>query len=60
MFQVTEGKLPADCLFGYLPFSLMKVLRKIYSIDKFGIIFHLLKRQQSFSFQVIFLLLNNS
>ncbi|NMC00430.1 MAG: hypothetical protein GYA35_09145, partial [Thermoanaerobaculaceae bacterium] len=23
MFQVAEGKLPADCLAGYLPFSLM-------------------------------------
>ncbi|MFB3851836.1 MAG: hypothetical protein ACE14Q_07945 [Acidobacteriota bacterium] len=37
MFQVDEGKLPADCLVGYLPFSLIKVVRKFYSIDKFGI-----------------------
>ncbi|MFB3850992.1 MAG: hypothetical protein ACE14Q_03595 [Acidobacteriota bacterium] len=37
MFLVAEGKLPADFLLGYLPFSLMKGLTKIYSIDKFGI-----------------------
>ncbi|NMC00334.1 MAG: hypothetical protein GYA35_08660 [Thermoanaerobaculaceae bacterium] len=37
MFQVALGKLPADFLLGYLPFSLMKVLRKIYSIDKYRI-----------------------
>ncbi|NMC00039.1 MAG: hypothetical protein GYA35_07145 [Thermoanaerobaculaceae bacterium] len=38
MFQVAEGKLPADCLVYYLPFSLMKVVRNIYSIDKSGLI----------------------
>ncbi|MFB3851856.1 MAG: hypothetical protein ACE14Q_08045 [Acidobacteriota bacterium] len=38
MFHFAVGKLPADCLCGYLPFSLMKVVRKIYSIDKFGFI----------------------
>ncbi|MFB3851205.1 MAG: hypothetical protein ACE14Q_04680, partial [Acidobacteriota bacterium] len=37
MFQVAEGKLPADSLAGYLPFSLRKVVRKIHSIDKSGI-----------------------
>ncbi|NMB99874.1 MAG: hypothetical protein GYA35_06310 [Thermoanaerobaculaceae bacterium] len=36
MFQVAEGKLPAACLVGYLPFSQMKVLREISSIDKSG------------------------
>ncbi|NMC00144.1 MAG: hypothetical protein GYA35_07685 [Thermoanaerobaculaceae bacterium] len=38
MFQVAEGKLPADSLVGYLPFSPMKVIRKIYSIDEFKFI----------------------
>ncbi|NMB98937.1 MAG: hypothetical protein GYA35_01520 [Thermoanaerobaculaceae bacterium] len=37
MFQVAEGKLPADCLVCYLPFSLMKVFSKIYSFDKSGL-----------------------
>ncbi|NMB99770.1 MAG: hypothetical protein GYA35_05750 [Thermoanaerobaculaceae bacterium] len=37
MFQVAVGKLPADCLVYYLPFSLMKVVRKICSIDKSGL-----------------------
>jgi len=43
MFQVAEGKLPADFQVYYLPFSLMKVLRKIYSIDKFGFNINLVK-----------------
>ncbi|MFB3852182.1 MAG: hypothetical protein ACE14Q_09720 [Acidobacteriota bacterium] len=37
MFKVAEGKLPAACLIEYLPFSQRKVIRKIYSIDKFGL-----------------------
>ncbi|MFB3851651.1 MAG: hypothetical protein ACE14Q_06990, partial [Acidobacteriota bacterium] len=36
MFQVAVGKLPADCQVYYLPFSLMKVVRKIYSNAKSG------------------------
>jgi len=39
MFQVAEGKLPADYQVYYLPFSLMKVVKKIYSIDRFGLTF---------------------
>ena len=50
MFQVAEGKLPADYLVCYLPFSLRKVLRKIYSIDKFGINKKARFLQRAFSF----------
>ncbi|NMC00279.1 MAG: hypothetical protein GYA35_08375 [Thermoanaerobaculaceae bacterium] len=37
MFQVAEGKLPADCMVYYL-FSPVRFVRKNYSIDKFGFI----------------------
>ncbi len=47
MFHFAIGKLPADCLVAYLPFSLKKVLRKIYSIDKFGFISTYSKKESS-------------
>ncbi|NMC00344.1 MAG: hypothetical protein GYA35_08715 [Thermoanaerobaculaceae bacterium] len=40
MFQVAEGKLPADYQVYYLPFSLMKLVEKFILLSNLGLHFY--------------------